>query len=800
MRLSLIIFVLFAASATAQHTLHVPAGIPTIQSAIDASSTGDTVLVAPGTYYENLDLHGKAITLQSAQGPSVTILDGRRLAPTVSFLTNETRATTLNGFTIRNGAPAPNSGIHGAGVSLQSASPTLLNNVFTGNLCAAVDATASAPLLQSNQITLTQPDASCSTQATAPIVLTGNPADPTLVPTLLGNTIEHNDLTASTLQPNAGGITLLAARAMLQGNTIRFNTTPGNAPGAIQIYAEPTPTGTAPTLIEQNLVYGNTTACGAGGLALSILNDPTSTTAPHLEVQLLNNTIADDHSGTTCTGTPGELTLAAGTLPSQVVLANNILASSSAIPALQCSVSMPAQSFHHNLLHNTQGLILSSTCLDSGANHLADPMFLDRDPSTPDYHVHLQSPAVDSGADGISPLPAQDLDRTPRLQNATDQPTVIIDLGPYEYPAPHVIIPSSTVLNATPLASEAFQPITLTAQVTTSGSTTPTGTITFATQTQALATVPVDVTGHASFTTSTLPAASYAFQATFSGSASVSPSTTSMLQTVHPAATLLAFSVTPSTADNAQSVTLSADAQAPLSTRVPTGQVQFFEILPAPAAPTLITTTTLNASGQTSATLPAMASGTHLILAAYPGTPNFDPVNLPTADALTLTIGAHGYAVHPNSPTVSVETQHHAAVALTLTSLGSFSGPVTLACANLPAPATCTFTPATVTLTPGASAQVNLTLETDAVPNFVSSLFPWGLISLLTLAVARHRGSKPMLVCLLVLAPLLVLPLTACGTGQIPGHLAPGTYQIEVTSQSPTTTAQVTPITLTVTP
>ena len=473
MRLTSLILVLCVASASAQHTVNVPADKPTIQSAIDASSTGDTVLVAPGTYYENLDLRGKAITLQSEQGAAVTILDGRSLAPTVSFLTNETRATTLNGFTIRNGAPTPGSGIHGAGVTLQSASPTLLNNVFTGNLCAAVDATSSAPLLQSNQITLTHLGASCLAQATAPIVLTGNSADASLVPTLLGNTIEHNDLTATTLQPNAGGVTLLAARAILQGNTIRFNTIPGEAPGAIQIYAEPTPSGTAPTLVEQNLIYGNTTACGAGGLALSILNDPTSTTAAHLEVQLLNNTVADNHSGATCTGAPGELTLSTGTLASQVLLANNILASSSASPALQCSMSMQAQSFHHNLLHNTVGLAFSSTCPDSGANHLADPMFLNRDPAAPNYHVHLQSPAVDSGADGISPLPAQDLDRTPRLQNATGQPTVIIDLGAYEYPAPHVISPTSTVLNATPASSEAFQPITLTAQVTTSGSTRP---------------------------------------------------------------------------------------------------------------------------------------------------------------------------------------------------------------------------------------------------------------------------------------------------------------------------------------
>ena len=56
-------------------TRNVPAEYPSIQSAIDASVNGDVVLVAPGTYLERLDFLGKAITVASAGGPDVTIVD-----------------------------------------------------------------------------------------------------------------------------------------------------------------------------------------------------------------------------------------------------------------------------------------------------------------------------------------------------------------------------------------------------------------------------------------------------------------------------------------------------------------------------------------------------------------------------------------------------------------------------------------------------------------------------------------------------------------------------------------------------
>jgi hypothetical protein len=81
----------------------------TIQEGIDASTDSDTVLVYPGTYYENLNMNGKNITLASLELITreeayidSTIIDGQRLESCIRVHNGETDAH-IQGFTIQNG-------------------------------------------------------------------------------------------------------------------------------------------------------------------------------------------------------------------------------------------------------------------------------------------------------------------------------------------------------------------------------------------------------------------------------------------------------------------------------------------------------------------------------------------------------------------------------------------------------------------------------------------------------------------------------------------------------------------------
>jgi len=75
---------LFPFSAIAA-TIHVPGDQQTIQDGIDAAMSGDTVLVAPGIYFENIYVSNKGISLQSETGPEGTIIDGGLARTVIHF-------------------------------------------------------------------------------------------------------------------------------------------------------------------------------------------------------------------------------------------------------------------------------------------------------------------------------------------------------------------------------------------------------------------------------------------------------------------------------------------------------------------------------------------------------------------------------------------------------------------------------------------------------------------------------------------------------------------------------------------
>ena len=123
-------------------TLKVPSQYSTIQAAIDAASNGDTVLVAAGTYVENISISG-VVTLLSSSGAGSTIIDGNyQSGGTISI----SGSATIDGFTIKGGLTDVIHGddyqgvpdqLIGGGVYIQNSSDTcrIYNSLFIDNDC-----------------------------------------------------------------------------------------------------------------------------------------------------------------------------------------------------------------------------------------------------------------------------------------------------------------------------------------------------------------------------------------------------------------------------------------------------------------------------------------------------------------------------------------------------------------------------------------------------------------------------------------------------------------------------------------
>ena len=122
--------------------INVPGDQPTIQAGINASVDGDTVLVQPGAYVENINFNGHNITVASRYilEPdttliSTTIIDGNHDGSVVTFENGEDPSAVLTGFTLSNGVGQGIWGFGGGGgITCSDSDPTVSFCVVTDNI------------------------------------------------------------------------------------------------------------------------------------------------------------------------------------------------------------------------------------------------------------------------------------------------------------------------------------------------------------------------------------------------------------------------------------------------------------------------------------------------------------------------------------------------------------------------------------------------------------------------------------------------------------------------------------------
>jgi hypothetical protein len=119
---------------------------------------GDTVLVQPGAYVENINFNGHNIILGSLFLMTEdyfyvesTVIDGNSTGSVVRFENGEDSTAVITGFTITNG-----SGSRGAGIYCDSANPVICNNLITKNISSfsggGIQCQYCSPLIENNVI------------------------------------------------------------------------------------------------------------------------------------------------------------------------------------------------------------------------------------------------------------------------------------------------------------------------------------------------------------------------------------------------------------------------------------------------------------------------------------------------------------------------------------------------------------------------------------------------------------------------------------------------------------------------
>jgi len=264
----IVLFAFLLVTMTLQATIiRVPADQPTIQAAINSASNGDTVVVNPGTYYENINFQGKKIVVTSLFYKSgdlnyiqSTILNGSRpihpdTSSCVLIFKGEDSTAVFQGFTVTGGKGTKwkdehSSGTYreGGGILIaKSSAPIIRYNLIINNLATNTQGVVSAggggiragdgnPKILNNVITTNQG------RYGAAIVLN-----------YCGATIKNNVITNNSGGQDYGGGAIWINSNGLKPKIIENNTIFSNKVAGIYFYA-------GNSVIRNCVIWGNSTS------------------------------------------------------------------------------------------------------------------------------------------------------------------------------------------------------------------------------------------------------------------------------------------------------------------------------------------------------------------------------------------------------------------------------------------------------------------------------------------------------------------------------------------------------------
>jgi uncharacterized repeat protein (TIGR01451 family) len=424
----------------------------TIQAAITAATSGDTIKVAQGTYTENLSVN-EAITLLGGYSPpdwttrgpaSSTVINGNG-SGTVIFV--QLANATIDNFKITGGSGYYKGGgfnrSRGGGIYIEGGEPTISNNIIQGNWAA-------------------EGGGICIDNS-----LDGGSKQPQII----GNTISGNTAVRTTNWGWGGGIATCLTSPSIKNNTISNNTAYWGGGLMIAWYSG--------AIVENNTITGNQ-ALGSEGVGGAFFIEDSSafiknnviasnvaqrygdgiyivkyTTTPP-QSQIVNNTIvANKYSDS---GTHEGIVVR----DLSPIIRNNIVVLNG-YGIRRYSGPNPVMS-NNDVWGNS---VANYSDLSPGTNDIsADPLFVN--PSGGDYHLQEGSPCIDAGTS--SNAPTTDFEGDHRPLDGDGNGSAGWDIGADEYTM-------WITKRASPSAADPGDPITYVITYRNSGASTATGVV-----------------------------------------------------------------------------------------------------------------------------------------------------------------------------------------------------------------------------------------------------------------------------------------------------------------------------------